>query len=165
MSSSDRQQTEPALPAELAAEIAALARQYDDKRAACVEALKLLQQHYHWVDDARLEALARLLDMSVDELDGVATYYNLIYRRPVGRHVILLCDSVSCWLRGQERLRARLEQQLGIALGQTTSDQRFTLLPIVCLGHCDHAPALMIDQTLHGDVEADAVGRLLETYR
>lgn len=153
----------PLVP-ELTAAIAQLVGQYDDKRAACIEALKLVQRQYRWVDDARLGALARLLDMSIAELDGVATFYNLIYRRPVGRHVILLCDSVSCWLCGADQLRARLEQRLGVEVGQTTADDRFTLLPIVCLGHCDHAPALMVDEALHGDVDAAGVDRLLEAY-
>jgi len=154
----------PALPSGLTAAIATLAGQYAQPRAACVEALKCVQQHFGCVDDARLRALASLLGMSAEELDGVATYYNLIYRRPVGRHVIHLCDSVSCWLRGEEQLCAQLEQRLGIRLGETTADRRFTLLPIVCLGYCDHAPALMIDQTLHGDVQATALDPLLEHF-
>src|SRR6185312_9546220 len=112
-----------------------LLRRYPEKRAACVEALKLVQQQHRWVSDAHLAELANLLDMTVDELDAVATYYNLVYRRPVGRHVILACDSISCWLMGCEALREALARRLGIAPGETTADGRFTLLPIVCLGH------------------------------
>ncbi|HEX4025726.1 MAG TPA: NADH-quinone oxidoreductase subunit NuoE [Steroidobacteraceae bacterium] len=141
-----------------------LVRRYEDRRAACIEALKLVQRHYRWVSDAHLHALARLLDMSAGELDAVATYYNLVYRRPVGRHVILLCDSVSCWLLGHEALCERLERRLGVRPGQTSADDRFTLLPIVCLGHCDHAPALMIDDDLHGDVAPADLDRLLDAY-
>mgnify|MGYP001600329877 CR=1 FL=1 len=77
------------LAEELVQAVQALAGQYSDRRASGVEALKLVQRRYRWVSDAHLHALARLLDMTVDELDGVATYYNLVYRRPVGRHVIL----------------------------------------------------------------------------
>jgi NADH-quinone oxidoreductase subunit E len=152
------------LAAELVQAVQALAGEYTDRRAACVEALKLVQQRYRWVDDAHLRALARLLDMTAAELDGVATYYNLVYRRPVGRHLILLCDSVSCWLMGQEALCAALQRRLGITAGQTTADERFTLLPIVCLGYCDHAPALMIDDDLHGDVDTTRLQRLLDAY-
>jgi NADH-quinone oxidoreductase subunit E len=79
--------------------------------------------------------------------------------------VILLCNSVSCWVMGYERLRARLAQRLGIGLGETTPDRRFTLLPIVCLGTCDHAPALMIDQDLHRDLSPETLDPLLENYR
>ena len=93
--------------------------------------------------------------MTPDELDGVATFYNLIFRKPVGRHVIMLCDSVSCWIMGYERLRAQPDDAAGHRLGETTADGRFTLLPIVCLGACDHAPAMMIDDDLHGDLDAE----------
>jgi NADH-quinone oxidoreductase subunit E len=102
--------------------------------------------------------------MSPDELDGVATFYNLIFRRPVGRHVILICDSVSCWIMGYEALREAFHARLGVRLGETTADGRFTLLPIVCLGACDHAPTIMIDEDLHHDVDAARLDSLLERY-
>jgi NADH-quinone oxidoreductase subunit E len=95
---------------------------------------------------------------------GVATFYNLIYRRPVGRHVILLCDSVSCWIVGYEKIRRSLEQKLGIVFGQTTSDDRFTLLPIACLGACERGPALMIDEDLHANVTAESLDQILARY-
>jgi NADH-quinone oxidoreductase subunit E len=141
-----------------------LARQYADKRAACIEALKCVQRTHRWISDERLRQVAALLDMSPDELDGVATFYNLIFRRPVGSHVILLCDSISCWIMGQPELRRSLEQRLQIKQGETTPDGRFTVLPIVCLGHCDHAPAMMIDDDLHGDLDTGRLDKLLESY-
>jgi NADH-quinone oxidoreductase subunit E len=137
---------------------------YEDKRAACIEALKLVQQRYGWVSDGRLGELASLLDMTTSELDGVATFYNLVFRRPVGRHVIMLCDSVSCWLMGHDDLLASLSERLGVRPGGTTQDGRFTLLPIVCLGHCDHAPAMMIDDDLHGDLDRNRLASLLSAY-
>jgi NADH-quinone oxidoreductase subunit E len=145
--------------------IETLSRQYENKRAACIEALKLVQRNHRWISDGRLRALAPLLDMTPDELDGVATFYNLIFRRPVGRHVILLCDSVSCWIMGHDALLQHLERRLGIRRGETTADGRFTLLPIVCLGHCDHAPAMMIDDALHGDLDAARIDALLDACR
>jgi NADH-quinone oxidoreductase subunit E len=102
--------------------------------------------------------------MTPDELDSVATFYNLIFRKPVGRHVILVCDSVSCWIMGYERLRERLTARLGIRPGDTTADGRFTLLPIVCLGTCDHAPAMMIDEDLYRDIDPAAIDAILEQY-
>ncbi|HJU15854.1 MAG TPA: NADH-quinone oxidoreductase subunit NuoE [Stellaceae bacterium] len=142
-----------------------LAGRYEDKRAASIEALKLVQRRRRWVSNGRLGEVARLLDMTPDELDSVATFYNLIFRRPVGRHVILLCDSVSCWILGQEELLAHCARRLGLVPGATTPDGRFTLLPTVCLGHCDHAPALMIGDDLHGDVDPARLDALLEEYR
>ncbi len=145
-------------------EILAEARHYPTARAATLEALKVVQHSRGWVSDEAIRDIAPLLGMSADELDNVATFYNLIFRQPVGDHVILLCNSVSCWLTGYEELRNALEQQLGIGFGQTTPDGRFTLLPVVCLGACDRAPALMVDGDLHGPVLPDDLTPLLARY-
>jgi NADH-quinone oxidoreductase subunit E len=137
---------------------------YDHKRAACIEAMKIVQRHRGWVSDESLEDLAPLLEMSVAELDNVATFYNLIYRKPVGENVILLCDSISCWLMGYEGIRDHLQERLGIQYGQTTSDGKFTLLPMVCLGTCDHAPAMMVGEELYRDLSPEKVDQILEKY-
>ncbi len=134
------------------------------KKAACIEALKIVQHHRGWVSDESLKEVARLMDMSPEELDSVATFYNLIYRRPVGRHVILLCDSISCWVMGYEKIRNHLVQKLAIQYGQTTADNRFTLLPNVCLGTCDCAPALMIDNDLYRNVTIEQLDQILSHY-
>jgi NADH-quinone oxidoreductase subunit E len=94
----------------------------------------------------------------------VATFYNLIFRKPVGKHVILLCDSVSCWIMGYTRLREHLQSRLGIRLGETTADGQFTFLPIVCLGTCDHAPAMMIEDELYRDLDPEKLDAVLELY-
>ena len=146
-------------------EIRAEAAHYPRKRAAAAEALKLVQRAHRWVSDEHLTEVAALLEMTPAELESIATFYSLIFRRPVGRHVILICDSVSCWVIGYENLRDALLKQLGIErLGQTTADDRFTLLPVPCLGACDRAPAMMIDEDLHGPVEVEKVREILERY-
>jgi len=145
-------------------EIEEVAAHYEQKRAACVEALQVVQRRHGWVSDEHLRDVAALLDMAPDELDGVATFYSLIFRRPVGRHVILLCDSVTCWIMGYDDLLAHLKRRLGIGLGETTADGRFTLLPVPCLGTCDHAPAMMIDEELHQDLTPEKVDRILSRY-
>jgi NADH-quinone oxidoreductase subunit E len=145
-------------------EIEAEFHQYAQKRAACIDALKIVQRHRGWVSDQNIRDLAEFLEMTPDELDGVATFYNLIFRKPVGRRVILICDSVSCWIMGYESLHGRLQERLAIGLGETTADNRFTLLPICCLGACDHAPALMIDDDLHGDMDLARLDEILEEY-
>ena len=146
-------------------EIKAELERYPRRDAASIDALRIVQRHRGWISDDSLREIAEFLQMSPDDLDSVATFYNLIYRRPVGRHVILLCNSVSCWIMGYAQLRQELHRRLGIGFGETTADGRFTLLPIVCLGACDHAPALMIDQDLHRDLSPDALDRVLEGYR
>ena len=137
---------------------------YPDRQSLSLEALKIVQRHRGWVSDECVKAIAELLDMAPETLDAVATFYNLIFRKPVGRHVILMCDSVSCWIMGYEPLRKRLEERLAIGMGGTTLDGHFTLLPICCLGACDHAPTLMIDDDLHIDVDLTKIDEILEKY-
>ncbi len=126
-----------------------------DRESAAIEALQIIQQARGWVSDESLAAAARLLNMSPASLDSIATFYNLIHRRPVGRHVVMICDSVSCFVMDGEGLRDRVQRELGIGLGETTPDDRFTLLPIVCLGACDRAPVLMVDDEVFGVGEVD----------
>lgn len=153
------------LSAEERQEIEAEIPRYPTKRAVCIDAMKIVQRHRGWVSDESLQDIAQLLEMSLDDLDGVATFYNLLFREPVGRHVVLLCDSVSCWIMGYDRLRERLCSKLGARLGETTADGRFTLLPIVCLGTCDHAPAMMVDEDLHRDLDPEKAEQALENYK
>lgn len=137
---------------------------YPDPRSACVEALKIVQGQRRWVSDESVKDLADLLQMTVEELDGVATFYNLIFRQPVGRHVALVCNSISCWIQHADDVRRQLESRLGIRPGETTPDGRMTLLPIVCLGACDRAPAIMIDDDLHGNVAPEQLEGILNRY-
>jgi NADH-quinone oxidoreductase subunit E len=140
------------------------AHRYLRRQAAAPEALKIVQRRTRWISDEMLGEIAAYLEMTPAELDSLATFYNLIYREPVGRHVILICDSVSCWVMGYEGLLQHLNNRLGITLGETTADQRFTLLPMACLGACDHAPAMMIDNDFHGDLTPAKIDEILAKY-
>ena len=135
------------------------------RKAACIEALKIVQQHRGWVSDESVTDIAGFLEMSAEEVDSIATFYNLIFRRPVGRHVILLCDSISCWVMGYDNIKSTIMEKLGIKYGETTSDGRFTLLPNPCLGTCDHAPALMIGNDLYRDVKSEQLSEILDKYK
>jgi NADH-quinone oxidoreductase subunit E len=138
---------------------------YEDPRAASIEALKIVQKKHGWVPDGAIAEIGKVLGIPATDVEGVATFYNLIFRRPVGRHVIKVCDSISCFLTGYDDVKAAFSQTLGIGLGETTQDGRFTLLPICCLGACDKGPVLMIDDDTHFDVAPEQVGKLLEQYR
>ena len=135
------------------------------KKAGVIEALKIIQQHRGWVSNESVEAIGAYLEISPAEVDSVATFYNLIFRKPVGRHVILLCDSISCYVMGYDKLYAALQQRVGIRFGETSPDGRFTLLPNACLGCCDHAPAMMIDEDLFRDVKVEMLDQLLSGYK
>ena len=138
---------------------------YPTKQAVCIDAMLIVQRRRGWVSDESIRDLAEFLGMSSADLDGVATFYNLIRRKPVARHVTLICDSVSCWIMGCERVRDHLCTRLGTTLGGSTADGRFTLLPIVCLGACDHAPAIMIDDDLHTNLDEQRIDEILDGYR
>jgi NADH-quinone oxidoreductase subunit E len=143
---------------EIEAEIAHL----PDRPSAAIDALKIVQKHRGWVSDESLKATAKLLDMSIDELDGIATFYSLIYRYPVGEKVVMYCDSVSCWIMGCNSVRDQLKDKLQIEPGQTTEDGKYTLLPVTCLGDCDHAPAMMVGDDLHHDLTPESLDKIFE---
>ena len=145
-------------------ELDAVVGHYPDRRAAAGTALRAVQARRRWLSDAALADLGAYLGMSVEELDDLATFGNMLFRRPVGRHVVLVCDSFACWSLGYAELRAAIEGQLGVGMGETTPDDRFTLLPIVCLGACDRGPALMVDADLHGPLTPADVAGVLEKY-
>lgn len=138
---------------------------YPQPRAAVLDALKLVQKRNGWVNDAQVHAIANMLDISPSDVEGVATFFNRVYRRPVGRHVILICDSVACYLNGYEDLAQAFRDRLGIDFGQTTPDGRFTLLPICCLGNCDKGASVLVDEDTYGPVRPDEVALLLEQYQ
>jgi NADH-quinone oxidoreductase subunit E len=146
-------------------EIEAELKNYPDRKSVCIDAMRIVQKHRGWVSDEALLDVGDLLGMSTTELEGIASFYNLLFRQPVGRHVIYLCDSVSCWIMGYRQIEAHVSKQLSIRPGETTPDNRFTFLPIVCLGACDHAPVMMIDEDTHFDLEPGKMGTILEKYK
>jgi len=152
------------LTAEEIREIEDEARHYPARGAVSIDALQIIQRHRGWISDEALQDLAAYLHIDRADLDAVASFYNLIYRKPVGRHVIHVCDSISCWIMGYQRVREELKTRLAIDFGETTRDFRFTLLPIVCLGCCDRAPAMLIDGDLHTDLNAPRIVAALEKY-
>ena len=152
------------LSAEERAAIETSIHHYDDPRAATIDALKIVQETHGWVPDGAIYAIADVLGIPATDVEGVATFYNLIFRQPVGRHVITVCDSIGCYLTGSDDLIAGIKQHLGVELGQTTADGRFTLLPICCLGNCDKGPTLMIDKDTHGPVAVTEISSLLGPY-
>ena len=127
------------------------------KSGAAIDALEIVQSSRGWVSDECLQAIAKHLEMSSEELEGVATFYNLIYRRPVGDNVVLFCDSVSCWINGCDDIKEMISQKLGVDYGDTTSDNAYTLLPVPCLGACDRAPVMMVGDDLVTHLDRETI--------
>jgi NADH-quinone oxidoreductase subunit E len=137
------------------------------KREKIVDVLWALQKQRGYIDDDAVRLAGQECDLTPAEVDEVATFYNLLLRRPAGRRQIFLCDSISCELRGASTLIAEVEKQLGARLGEVTADGEFGLLPIVCLGHCEMAPCLLANEKVYGPLATDpeSVGTLLERIR
>jgi NADH-quinone oxidoreductase subunit E len=137
------------------------------KREKIVDVLWELQQERGYIDDEAVKIAAEKCDLSPVEVDEVASFYNLLLRRPAGRRQIFVCDSISCELNGAQRLIEEIERQLGAKLGEVTADGEFGLLPIVCLGHCDKAPCVLANEKVHGPCATDAasVRQLLDRIR
>jgi NADH-quinone oxidoreductase subunit E len=142
-------------------EIEQLLRRYPTKQTASIDSLLVVQKHRGWISDEALKDVAIFLEMTPDELDGVATFYTRIFRKPVGTHVISVCDSVSCFVMGGGTLMRYLENKLSIRAGQTTADGRFTLLPNVCLGHCELAPVMLVGHEVFGNLPEEMIDRIV----
>jgi len=134
---------------------------YPDRQAVGLEALKIVQKHQGWVSDESLLAISKYLDLPVADLESVATFFNLVYRQPVGKNVILFCNSVSCWIMGCDDMRTHINEKLGVDFGETTEDGTFTFLPVPCLGDCDRAPVMMIGDDLHRNLTSEKINQII----
>lgn len=130
-------------------------------REAAVHVMKELQRHYGWLTDEAVTEAAELLGLSPLQVEELATFYEMIYRRPVGRRVVHVCDSISCWAMGGESLLQQLAARLGIAVGETTGDDNLTLLPCCCIGNCGEAPTMMIGDNIYGRVTLETAEEIL----
>jgi NADH-quinone oxidoreductase subunit E len=134
-------------------------------RELVVDAMLALQDHYGHLSDEAVEQTAELLGMSALEVEELATFYTFIYREPVGRYVIHVCDSLICWMDGYESIQNYLCQKLDIEVGGTSADGLFTLLPVCCIGYCDRAPAMLINRKVYGPLTPGKIDQILEKLR
>lgn len=134
---------------------------YEDKASVGLEALRIVQKHRGWVSDESLQAVSDYLEIPAAQLESVATYFQLIFRQPVGKEVILLCKSASCWIMGCARLQKHIEQKLHIPPGATTEDGLFTLLETPCLGDCDRAPVMMVGDEMYRDLTEESIDKII----
>lgn len=137
---------------------------YPYSGAACIDALKIVQHHRGWISDEAITDIASELHLSADEVDGIATFYTRIYRKPVGRNIILICEGIACMIMNYETLYNYISKKLNIKFGETTPDNRFTLLPVSCLGDCDHAPAMMVNDDHYNNLDRDMLDSILDKY-
>ncbi|WP_250459956.1 NADH-quinone oxidoreductase subunit NuoE [Microbulbifer litoralis] len=135
---------------------------YEDRASVGLEALRIVQKHRGWVSDESLQAVSDYLEIPPAQLESVATYFQLIFRQPVGREVMLLCKSASCWIMGCSRLQVHIRNRLQIAPGQTSEDGIFTLLETPCLGDCDKAPVMLVGEQVHHNITEKSIDKWIE---
>ncbi|XBC39370.1 MAG: NADH-quinone oxidoreductase subunit NuoE [Buchnera aphidicola (Nurudea shiraii)] len=138
---------------------------YEDPRASSIEALKIVQKKRGWISDFAIFEISKILGVSEVDLEEIATFYSQIFRKPVGRNIIRYCDSVVCYMYGCEDIKSCFEDKLNISIGETTKNFDFTLLPIGCLGNCDRAPTIMINNDIYSCVTESLIIKLLESYK
>ena len=153
------------LPDELKASLKKEISLAEHPRELVVDVMFAFQDRYGFLSDEALEEAADLLGMTPLEMEELATFYTFIYREPVGRYVIHVCDSIICWMDGYESIRDYLCEKLGIKMGETTSDGLFTLLPVCCIGYCDRSPAILINRKVYGPLTPEKLDNILEKLR
>jgi NADH-quinone oxidoreductase subunit E len=144
------------------AEIAKLRDEYPDAQSALLPALFLAQREYGgWLTEEAFDEVAAVMDLPVAHVAAAASFYTMLHRKPVGRHLIRVCTNLSCSLLGAEHLLAYIGRKLGIQPGETTEDGRFTLLEVECLGSCGTAPMMQVDDTYYENLTEERIDQIL----
>ena len=151
------------LKEESKAEIQKIREEYPDSQSALLPALFLAQRDYGgWLPEAAFDEVATVMDVPTTRVAAVASFYTMLNKEPVGRHLIQVCTNISCSLLGGEHLLEYVGRKLGIAVGETTADGRFTLLEVECLGSCGTAPMMQVDDRYYENLTEEKIDRILE---
>ena len=153
------------LPPELRENLRQRISEAEDPREQVINVAFALQRHYGYLNDEAVHEAAGLLDLTPLEVEELATFYDFIYREPVGKFVIHVCDGVVCWMFHEGSVFAYLCRKLGVCAGEMTADGMFTVLPTACLGYCDHAPAMLINGVVYGNLTPEKIDAILEKLR
>lgn len=156
----------PPLPQDLRDLLAEHCTHYTNRRVGLIWVMQQLQAYYGgWLPNRAIYEAADIVQVAAPDAEGVATFFNWFFREPVGRKIVVVCDSISCYLAGCDQLNEKIEQKLGIRMGQTTPDGEYTLLPIVCLGNCDKAPSMMVGDELHENVTPEMLDKIFDGFQ
>lgn len=160
--SEPQRQPQPLFDAAARAEIAALAGRYPSRRAALIPVLHIAQRRGGgWLSDAAIAEVAAELGLTPAEVYGVVSFYDLFHQKPVGRHRIRLCTNLSCQLRGSDEILETLAGELKVGEGEVTADGRCSYVQFECLGSCDTAPMMMVDDRYEENLTPDRVRQIL----
>jgi len=136
---------------------------YPEARAGAVYTLQFLQKKVGYLSDEAVGEASRLTGLSITQLDELITFYTLLFRRPVGKHIIRICDSIACHLAGADKMAAEAERLLGVPMGTNSPDGSVTVMPSICLGLCERAPAALVDDDAAGPLNAAELKSLIDS--
>jgi NADH-quinone oxidoreductase E subunit len=142
-----------------------LKKRYQQPQSVLLEALWMWQEQYGWISEEGMRYTGDLLGVPYHHILGVVTFYTMFNRKPVGRHKIEVCTNVSCMLRNSERLLKHIEGRLNISTGETTADNRFTLIEAECLGSCGTAPVIQIGERYYENLDTAKVDKILDELK
>jgi NADH-quinone oxidoreductase E subunit len=146
-------------------QIEALIQRYPQPRSALIPSLQLAQDEAGCLSYDAVCEVARIFRLSPNEVYEVASFYTMLFKRPVGRYVIQVCTNISCLLCNCEEIMNHLQQKLGIRPGETTADRRFTLLEVECLASCGTAPVVQINEDCHENLTIEKLDRILDSLK
>jgi NADH-quinone oxidoreductase subunit E len=153
------------IPQDLKEQLQAKIAEAEDPKEQVVNVMYAIQRHYGWLTDEGLEESAALVGMTPLEVEELATFYDFIYRSPVGQHVLHVCDGLVCWVYHEGSLFDYLCKKLGVCAGEVTEDGMFTVLPTACIGYCDRAPAMLVNGEFYGPLTPESIDEILERLR
>ncbi len=144
--------------------VAEMAEDYAKKKSSLIQVLHLAQGIYGYLPLEIQRIVADKMEIPLSEVSGVVSFYSIFTTQPKGRHIIQICLGTACYVRGGRKLVERLTEKLGIEVGQTTKDQRFSLQVMRCIGACGLAPAISIDGTVYKQVSPQKLDAILDRY-
>jgi NADH-quinone oxidoreductase subunit E len=143
-------------------EIQRIRDEFPDPQSALLPALWLAQRDYGgWLPEAAFDEVAAVMDLPAGQVAATATFYTMLNKKPVGRHLVQVCTNIACSLLGAEHLVDYISKKLGIQVGETTPDGKFTLLEVECLGSCGTAPVMQIGDRYYEDLTEERIDRIL----
>jgi NADH-quinone oxidoreductase E subunit len=151
------------LPDSACQQIQELIGKYPNKRSALIPSLHLVQRELGHISQDSMREVARIFELSPNEVHEVVSFYTMFYKKPVGKYVLQVCTNISCQLCNAEGIMAHLTQKLGIKPGETTPDNRFTLLEVECLGSCGTSPVVQINDDYHEDLTPEKLDAILDS--
>ena len=153
------------LPEAVSQKIQALIDKYPQKRSALIPSLHLAQKEKGYISQDTICEIAGIFDLTPNEVSEVVSFYTMFHRKPVGRYVIQVCTNISCLLCNAEEIVDHLTQKLGIKLGETTEDNKYTLLEVECLGSCGTSPVIQINDDYYEELTPQKVDQILDSLK